>query len=532
MRVLYRARDIIFAFLGLLFISPLLIFIPIWIKRDSPGPVFFHGSRTGKGGGSFNVLKFRTMYENPESYNGSKITPGDDSRITNVGKWLRSTKLNELPQLWNVLKGEMSLVGPRPEDPDIVAEWPEEIKKEILSVRPGITSPASVLYRDEETLLNNDRVMEVYLQSIQPSKLRLDQLYVRNRSLWVDLDVLFWTALVLLPRLSSFKPPERHLYLGPLSSFRHRFINWFTIDFIVVFFSFGIAGLFWRTLGPIHIGWSNALSASLGFSLIFSFVGGIIGVQRIHWSKASAADIFDVLISSIAALLISLWLNREFDIIPSHIVVTASVLAFLGFVVTRYRGRLLTGFATRARQTRRTANSLRERVLIIGCGDAGMFAIWLLENSREASKYCVLGIIDDDIYKQKMRIRGINVLGGRDDIPRIVKEEDIGIIIFAIHNISSIEQKKFLDICSSTSAQTVIFPDVLAGFESAIKGHGKPEDSKSTPIHGIGKDVLENSEISPSQMDKWLEELKSDLEAGKFEEGIIMIKELREKLKK
>ncbi len=97
------------------------------------------------GGKGFGILKFRTMYERAESYAGPRVTGKQDRRITPLGQWLRNTKLNELPQLWNVLIGEMSLVGPRPEDPEIVKTWPADARKEILSVRPGITSPASIL---------------------------------------------------------------------------------------------------------------------------------------------------------------------------------------------------------------------------------------------------------------------------------------------------------------------------------------------------------------------------------------------------
>src|SRR5690606_29290266 len=107
------------------------------------------------GGKPFRILKFRTMYECPDSYQGPGITAKGDDRVTPVGQWLRHTKLNELPQLWNVLRGDMSLVGPRPEDPDFVKQWSAETRAELLAVRPGITSPASVLFPDEESLLGN-----------------------------------------------------------------------------------------------------------------------------------------------------------------------------------------------------------------------------------------------------------------------------------------------------------------------------------------------------------------------------------------
>jgi lipopolysaccharide/colanic/teichoic acid biosynthesis glycosyltransferase len=175
-----RAFDIAASFLGLLLLSPVFCLVALLIKRESPGPVFYRGPRVGLGGKVFGILKFRTMYECAASYQGPSITARDDDRITPLGKWLRETKVNELPQLWNVLVGEMSLVGPRPEDPEIARTWPEAARREILSVRPGVTSPASVVYRDEEKLLKSATVMDDYLKIMLPDKLRLDQIYVRS----------------------------------------------------------------------------------------------------------------------------------------------------------------------------------------------------------------------------------------------------------------------------------------------------------------------------------------------------------------
>ena len=136
-----RVFDFSAALCGLILLSPLFVLIAILIKRDSHGPVFYWGNRIGRNRRVFKMLKFRTMYETTESYKGLRITCKEDDRITPLGKWLRDTKLNELPQLWNVLIGDMSMVGPRPEDPAISKTWPTEIARELLSVRPGVTSP-------------------------------------------------------------------------------------------------------------------------------------------------------------------------------------------------------------------------------------------------------------------------------------------------------------------------------------------------------------------------------------------------------
>ncbi len=154
-----RGLDVFVSIMGLVVLAPILIFIGIRLKLSSPGPIIYRGLRVGRNGKYFHILKFRTMHEQEESYKGPKVTAQDDTRVTDFGRWLRDTKLNELPQLINVLKGEMSLVGPRPEDPSIVTKWPEEDRREILSVRPGVSSPASVIFRNEETLLRSKNVM-------------------------------------------------------------------------------------------------------------------------------------------------------------------------------------------------------------------------------------------------------------------------------------------------------------------------------------------------------------------------------------
>ncbi len=216
-----RVFDILVAMMGLLLLLPLFLLIAVLIRCESRGPVFYRGKRLGRFGRVFAILKFRTMWEDASSYNGAYLTAQDDPRITRIGRWLRAAKLNELPQLWNVLKGDMSLVGPRPEVPQLVDKWPENIRQEILSVRPGITSPASVLYFNEEHLLSSEHLMDTYLGVILPDKLRLDQRYVHDRSFMMDVNIVLWTlgivfvrrkALTCLYEERLFTTPFIHLY--------------------------------------------------------------------------------------------------------------------------------------------------------------------------------------------------------------------------------------------------------------------------------------------------------------------------------
>ena len=183
---------------GLVVVFPLFVVIAVLIKVNSRGPIFYRGVRVGQFGKLFRIFKFRTMVANAEKLGGPS-TAEDDPRITRVGKFLRRHKLDELPQLVNVLKGEMSLVGPRPEVPQYVAMFSKE-ERAVLSVRPGITDWASIWNPDEGAILAGSPDPEkVYLEKIRPEKIRLQLEYVRNRSFWTDIRILMETFKILLP---------------------------------------------------------------------------------------------------------------------------------------------------------------------------------------------------------------------------------------------------------------------------------------------------------------------------------------------
>ena len=191
-----RAFDILSSAAGLALLSPLLVVIAAAVKLDSPGPVLFRGQRVGRYGREFHIWKFRTMVTGADRA-GPGITVANDSRVTRVGRLLRRTKLDELPQLVNVLRGEMSLVGPRPEDPRYVALYPPEQRAQVLSVRPGVTSPASVRFRDEESALSGEDWETAYVQTVMPAKLALDLEYVQNASLLRDVGLIVRTVAAL-----------------------------------------------------------------------------------------------------------------------------------------------------------------------------------------------------------------------------------------------------------------------------------------------------------------------------------------------
>jgi lipopolysaccharide/colanic/teichoic acid biosynthesis glycosyltransferase len=196
--ILKRWFDLLASGVGLIVLSPLLMLIALLIKLDSKGPVFFRQKRVGRFGKTFRIHKFRTMITDAES-KGLQITVGADARVTRVGGLLRKYKLDELPQLIDVLLGDMSLVGPRPEVPHYVDVYPEEMRDIILSVRPGITDWASIEYKDENRILGlAEDPHRAYVEQVLPVKLAYYLDYVGRRTFLGDLKIIFATLSAII----------------------------------------------------------------------------------------------------------------------------------------------------------------------------------------------------------------------------------------------------------------------------------------------------------------------------------------------
>jgi lipopolysaccharide/colanic/teichoic acid biosynthesis glycosyltransferase len=210
-----RATDVLLASIGLALLSPLLALVATAVKLGSPGPVLYRGIRVGRGGRLFHILKFRTMVVDAERLGGS-ATGDDDPRLTRIGKLLRKHKLDEFPQLLNVLRGDMSLVGPRPEVKRLVDTY-SPAERRVLEVRPGITDWASIWDIDEGAALRAQADAEAaYRAFILPAKIRLQLLYVERQSWTEDMRILFHTCMRLFRRnwvpreIANMAPPECH----------------------------------------------------------------------------------------------------------------------------------------------------------------------------------------------------------------------------------------------------------------------------------------------------------------------------------
>jgi len=340
-----RACDGLMSLIILFLLSPLFVSIGLLIKLDSAGAVFYRGKRIGKDGKPFWMYKFRTMKDVMVD-TGPRVTARDDPRITRIGRILRDTKLNELPQFINVLKGEMSLVGPRPEDPRYVELYTPE-QRRVLSVKPGVTGVASIIYCNEETMLSQDTLEDTYINVIMPDKLRLDMEYIDRRSFLVDLDILFRTCLVLLPRFTQAALEIEELLFGPLQHFIRRRLSWFILDLILGLGAVSTTSLiWWRASRPPHVRWPLSVAATVGIALMFTFVNQICGLQHSMWSCASGQEIIDILLSTVISTTLLLTINGLGPgglSFPLEMILLNGFFAFVAFTATRYRSRLITG---------------------------------------------------------------------------------------------------------------------------------------------------------------------------------------------
>ena len=477
-----RALDIAVSFFALLVLWPGLIVVAAIIKRDSDGPVLYQADRVGKDGKTIKILKFRTMYETPESYNGSRLTVQEDPRVTKAGRWLRDTKLNELPQFWNVFLGQMSLVGPRPEDPELFADWPVALQEKYIQVRPGMTSPASLMFFDEEEKISPSNTKADYLENILPFKLRIDLDYLQHRNIINDLDIIFLTFIALIPHIRKKRINRDVLDKGPLISFMYNFLNWFLIDLLVAIITTSISIFIWRLSMPLDIGFISTLAFAFMIALGFSFTNVMFGLNRIVWRFSRAEAVIDIGISvGITTIVIGILdvLNLLPARIPLVILLLIAVLSFIGFVIVRYRERVLTGLASRWLSRRGKGVQVGERVIILGAGEVGIKTSWYIQHGYLDKVFTIVGFVDDDIYKDDMIIDGSPVLGKAADLPKIIEQHGVDVIIIAIDKITTGRRKKILAQCEAAGVQVIDFRSLVSA--SGFFNHPTSQNLLTTP---------------------------------------------------
>ncbi len=432
-----RAIDISAAILGLLLTWPLLALICVLIKLDSQGPVIFKQVRVGRGLRPFSIYKFRTMVQEA-SCQTSPLTVGQDARVTKVGGILRKFKLDELPQLLNVLVGDMSVVGPRPEVPRYVEPLRSEFS-EVLVVRPGLTDLASLKYIDEAAVLARfSNPEEEYRNRVLPEKLRLAKLYVRHMSLRLDLAIVIQTFLKIinLPlvvcELPELDVTSQSRVISPWARAWSLIIKWrrpfiVALDAVLIIAAnyFAFALRFDGNVPPEEM----VVFRDTVFWLVLIRVAAfsVFGINKGLWRYTSIWDLQNivsgVLTSTIVFYGLVYW-AMEFNNYPRSIFVIDSIL-LVGFLVgVRLPSRIL-----RAKVIFRK----KKKVLVVGAGDSGERVVREMK-TRPEYRCKPIGFVDDNLSLIYQRIHGVKVLGTLSDLPKLVEAHKPEEVVVAVPN--------------------------------------------------------------------------------------------------
>jgi lipopolysaccharide/colanic/teichoic acid biosynthesis glycosyltransferase len=377
-----RLYDVFFSFCGLVLLAPMLAIIAALVKMADGGDIFYRQTRVGRGGREFRIYKFRTMMAAAEK-SGPSVTKHGDARVTWIGRILRKTKLDELPQLWNVLKGDMSLVGPRPEVPRYVQQYTPE-QRAILQQKPGITDLASLCFRDEEALLANaDNVEEFYVRYCIPRKIRLNQEYTGRANLLSDTWIILQTVCPY--------------WVGVLACYGIILAAtfWFSYELICNF-----APL--RSAAP-HFG--RELCVALGLQLACLMWHRQCRGLLSYFSYPEVRQVGAALGLAAAGLLA--WSFADGGEPPPNVILINALLSFCmlgGFRV------LLRQWRERSEQTEGVSSDLPARVGIIGAGSTGARLALELRDSRNSGRMAV-AFFDDDFHKWQKSIHDVPVAG-------------------------------------------------------------------------------------------------------------------------
>jgi FlaA1/EpsC-like NDP-sugar epimerase/lipopolysaccharide/colanic/teichoic acid biosynthesis glycosyltransferase len=460
-----RSFDVAAAFCGLLLLGPLLALIALAIKLDSRGPVFFRQERVGRRFRLFRIVKFRTMVADAEEQ-GGQLTVEADSRVTRVGSILRRTKLDELPQLWNVLRGEMSLVGPRPEVRRYVERFHDDYE-EVLSVAPGITDLASLKYRDEASLLASGADAEdVYCRQILPDKIQLAKEYVRRASLLLDVSLILATIRALAsggdrpaaraPRNLATPVARRALELirtapPTVAAIRHRRIVVVALHAVLAMAANALA--FWlRFDGDIPPAEANIWRETILWLVaarLLTFV--VFRLNEGLWRYTSIWDLKNIIAGVFTSTALFFAFTRLVLQQPDY---PRSIFLIDSLLLVCFMGGL--------RLSRRFYQELThlasgKRVLVFGAGDAGEM---IVRDMKRYRGHTPIGFIDDNEAKVGRRIHGVRVLGTRRDLPRIMAVEKPDEVLVAIPRAQPATTRALVKLLQPYSVPITTLPNI------------------------------------------------------------------------
>jgi FlaA1/EpsC-like NDP-sugar epimerase/lipopolysaccharide/colanic/teichoic acid biosynthesis glycosyltransferase len=472
-----RLFDIVASLLGLLILSPFLVLVAIAIKATSRGPVLFRQVRVGRNGREFRVLKFRTMVVDAPRL-GGQLTVAGDPRITAVGRVLRASKMDEFPQLWNVVVGDMSLVGPRPEVPKYVALYDQE-QRQVLSVRPGVTDYASITYFDENALLAKSADPEgTYIREIMPHKLRLNHLYLQRRSFVEDIRILLATVYIAVVHAAGRTGRVLQVVSDALV--------------VVIAFTGAYALRFDFPLPDIS---RKQLILLLPYTVLARLAMNLVfGVYRVMWRYVSLYEVgrFAKAVASVTVVFLAFRLlptENPYYHIPISIILMEAVLSFLGMMGIRFLRRWLHE-ATTAAPVSATAS---EKALVVGAGDNGR-AIAHEIRLRPALGLSLVGFVDDDREKLGSEIEGRKVLGTLDDLGDVHARTAFSKVLLSISDLPLQRKREVMELCAQRGVRVLVLP----GASQLISGQAQVAAVRDVAIEDLlGREVQELAEDDP-----------------------------------
>jgi lipopolysaccharide/colanic/teichoic acid biosynthesis glycosyltransferase len=444
-----RVVDVALAVVALIITAPILFACAGAVAISSRGPILFRQTRVGQRGRLFTLYKFRTMRQWDS---GRPITAAGDPRITRIGKLLRKTKLDELPEFWNVLKGDMALVGARPEVP-LYVDLEDSRWRMILFTRPGLTGPVTARLRSEERLLArvSGDTEQWYREILLPFKLNGYLNYLAKRSPWTDLAVLLDTFAAMLGAGTD-----------ALLLYRRRWH--IAADSIVMALAFSLAYLlrfdFSIPKSEVPIFWSQ-----LPFVVLLQLAALIVsGVYRSFWRYVSISDLKSFLLAWLASgstlLATRLLLTTRFQSwrVPLSVLVIDAGFAFSGLIATRVIRRIIYERLEKNKHCEAVRPG-RTRVLLVGAGHCGRAMIREIQFSA-STDVDIKGFVDDDPKKIHAIIQGVRVLGSTEELPLLVHELAINTVVLTTRPKSRSQLLTILKICERIPVKTKIIPDV------------------------------------------------------------------------
>lgn len=469
-----RLIDIALALVGLLLLWPLFLVVAILIKLDSRGPVFLRQERIGRHFKSFLIWKFRTMAANTPDP-GPALTAGRDPRVTRIGALLRQAKIDELPQLINVLRGEMSMVGPRPEVRKYVTRYRDDYH-EILSIRPGITDAASIIYRDESALLgHSENPEDTYIHVVLPDKIRLAKNYVRDSSVPYDIKLICATVLHLL-----YPAKSMDVLFGRMMRFH------FVISVSVQTILMAAANLaafqlrFDGVVPPRDMALGLATLPVL-LALRVAFAAGF-GLFRGIWRYVGLPDLLNIMLATTFSSTAFWLVLRAWP--GGHTYPGAALVLDWALCVWALGGIRL---ARRLHDGLRKETLVARRVLVMGSGDATERVVREMLNNRDRD-YRLIGLVDQDPQRMGLCIHGIPVLGDHKALADILREEDPDELVIATPSAEAKPRVAAISICRKQGRPFRVVPDIkdiLSGheFTSFLRNFGAEALLFREPIH-------------------------------------------------